>query len=75
MYQWNSIWPNNLNTPLQIAKYDYFKQIFNMNQIDTFIITTYSSLGSTYWRNGVNQKQYKQESDQIYDLSLYLLQT
>ena len=38
-------------------------------------MTTYTSLGASYWRTGMNQTQYQQESDEIYNVALYLLQT
>ena len=72
-YPWNSNWSSNLTTPLSIAQTQYFNQVFNMN-FETYILVVFSSLGASYWHNGITPQQYQTEYNQIYQLSIYLLQ-
>eukprot|EP01084_Bolivina_argentea_P217793 369729_1 len=73
-YQWNSIWPSNLTTPLKNLQYTYWKQILQNPSVETYIMTTFTSLGANYWLKGMNEQQYNQESNEIYEAALYLLQ-
>ena len=71
-YQWNSAWPSNLSTPLQTLQSEYFQHVLSMAELHTFIMTTYTSLGATFWKDAT-EEQFEQETQEIYDAALYLL--
>ncbi|HEX4119326.1 MAG TPA: hypothetical protein VH619_01765 [Verrucomicrobiae bacterium] len=74
-YPWNSDWPKDLHSLVQVAQTPYFKSVFS-KPFTTYILTAFS-LGREdhYWTTGITADQAADETQQFHDLTKYLLTT
>lgn len=74
-YPWNSDWPKNVSSLVQLAQTPYFGSVFS-KPFTTYILTVYS-LGRDdhYWTQGITAEEAADETRQFYDLSKFLLTT
>lgn len=74
-YPWNSAWPKNLHSLVDVARTPYFKSVFAM-PFNTYMLTAFS-LGREdhYWTDGISDEQAADETRQFYDLTRHLLAT
>lgn len=72
-YPWNSDWPKDPGSLVQLAQTPYFKSVL-AKPFNTYILTVYS-LGREdhYWTVGITSEQAADETRQFYELSKYLL--
>ena len=72
-YPWNSHWPTQCDSLLEVARTPYFKSVFS-KPFHTYIITAYSiGREDHYWAAGITAAQKADEARQFYDLTKYLL--
>jgi len=73
-YPFNSEWPK-MNTLVEMAQSPYFQKLFN-KPFSTYIMMCFSTgRGGGYWKNGITEKQKKDEQRQFYELAKHLLTT
>jgi hypothetical protein len=74
-YPWNSDWPKDIKSLVQMAQTPYFKSVFGI-PFRTYILTTYS-IGPDhhYWLAGITPDDEARETRQFYDLTKCLLTT
>ncbi len=74
-YPWNSEWPENLHSLVDIARTPYFASVFS-KPFHTYILTVYAvGRQDHYWTEGMTAEQAADETRQFYDLTKFLLQT
>ena len=74
-YPWNSDWPKDLRTLVDVARTPYFQSVFGQ-PFHTYILTTYAvGRDDHYWNRGITFEQAADESRQFHDLTQYLLAT
>ncbi len=74
-YPWNSEWPKDVKSMMELAQAPYYKSVFS-KPFNTYIITAYSvGRPDNYWTDGVSPAQAADETRQFYELTRYLLTT
>lgn len=74
-YPWNSDWPRDVKSMVELAQTPYYKSVF-AKPFHTYIITAYSvGRGDNYWTDGITSAQAADETRQFYELTRYLLTT
>lgn len=74
-YPWNSHWPENIHSLVELARTPYFKSVF-AKPFKTYILTTYSfGADDQYWVESFTPADAARETQQFYDLTRYLLTT
>ena len=72
-YPWNSSWPGNAGSLVDLAQSPYLKAAF-AKPFRTYVLTTYSvGRGDHYWTSGISPEQMADETRQFHDLTKYLL--
>lgn len=73
-YPFNSKWPK-MDSMVEMAQSPYFQKLFN-KPFKTYIMMCFSKgHGGGYWKNGITEKQKKDEQRQFYELAKHLLTT
>lgn len=74
-YPWNSNWPVDAGSLVEIAQEPYFKSVF-AKPFHTYILTAYSvGRQDHYWTKGITPEEAADETRQFYELTKYLLAT
>lgn len=80
-YPWNSQWDVPFNSIVDIARHRYFDQVFRMD-FDTYVLVAYSVQPldeahepADWWRGSYSVERAARESQQFYEVALYLSQT
>src|SRR5439155_20748454 len=74
-YSWNSHWPSDIHSLVELAQTPYFRSVF-VKPFTTFILTTYSfGRGDHYWTTEITDEEKADETRQFHDLAAYLLKT
>jgi hypothetical protein len=72
-YPWNSDWPADLHSLVEVAQTPYFKSVFS-KPFSTYILTAFSiGRDDQYWTSGLTADQAADETRQFYELTKYLL--
>jgi hypothetical protein len=74
-YPWNSDWPKDIHSLVEMAQTPYFKRLF-AKPFDTFVITAYTfGRKHHYFTAGVDAQSLAEDTRQFHDLAKYLLAT
>lgn len=74
-YPWNSHWPADIHSIVELAKTPYFKKVF-AKPFKTYILTTYSfGRPDQYWVMSWTAADEARETHQFHDLAKYFLTT
>ena len=72
-YPWNSAWPGNMRSLVDVAESPYFKSVF-AKPFRTYFLTVYSmGRDDHYWTDGVTEQQAADETRQFHELTKYFL--
>lgn len=72
-YPWNSQWPGNISSLVEMAQTPYFRSVFS-KPFSTYILTAYAfGREDHYWSEGISSEQAADETRQFHDLTKYLL--
>ena len=81
-YPFNSPdWSKTFPTLLSVVSHDYYRQLWQMPEFETYVLIAYSSVGGdgggdiSYWKKGITSAQAAEETKQLHDAASFLLDT
>ena len=81
-YPFNSPnWSKTFPTLLSVVSHDYYRQLWQMSEFETYVLIAYSSVGGdgggdiSYWKKGITSAQAAEETKQLHAAATFLLDT